>query len=159
MNKFKLISIFICILFIGIFIGIKANSYFEQNEKKKEVKENSIYERIKADGNIINKSFKNDKLDPLITIAEKQSNFNIKLDGIKEEGKVVLINTYTGEKVEFNNDGEGIFSVNTSLETAKDYGILMNNKLIGSIKVIDSFKNINIEEVYNQSLKSISCGL
>ena len=35
----------------------------------------------------------------------------------------------------------------------------MNNKLIGSIKIIDSFKNINIEEVYNQSLKSISCGL
>ena len=159
MNKFKLISILICILFIGIFIGIKANFYLEQNEKKKEVKENSIYERIKAEGNIINKSFKNDKLDPLITIVEKQSNFNIKLDGIKKDEKVVLINTYTGEKVEFNTDGEGIFSVDTSLETGKDYGILMNNKLIGSIKVIDSFKNINIEEVYNQSLKSISCGL
>ena len=159
MNKLKLISIFICILFIGIFIGIKTNSYFEQNEKNKEVKENSIYERIKADGNIINKSLKNDRLDPLITIAEKQSNFNIKLYGIKEEDKVILINTYTGEKMEFNNDGEGNFSVSTSLETSKDYGILMNNKLIGSIKVIDSFKNINIEEVYNQSLKSISCGL
>lgn len=159
MNKFKLISILICILFIGIFIGIKANFYLGQNEKKKEVKENSIYERIKAEGNIINKSFKNDKLDPLITIAEKQSNFNIKLDGIKKDEKVVLINKYTGEKVEFNTDGEGIFSVDTSLETGKDYGILMNNKLIGSIKIIDSFKNINIEEVYNQSLKSISCGL
>ena len=159
MNKFKLISILIFIFFTGIFVGIKANFYLGQNEKKKEVKENSIYERIKAEGNIINKSFKNDKLDPLITIAEKQSNFNIKLDGIKKDEKVVLINTYTGEKVEFNTDGEGIFSVDTSLETGKDYGILMNNKLIGSIKIIDSFKNINIEEEYNQSLKSISCGL
>lgn len=159
LNKFKLIVIFMCMLFIGIFIGIKGNSYFNQKDKKEEVKVNSTYERIKADGNIINKSFKNGKLDPLITIAEKHSNFNIKLDGIKDKDKVVLINTYTGEQVEFNNEGNGKFSAKTKLEPSKDYGILVNDQLAGSIKVIDSFKDVNIEDIYNQSLKSISCGL
>lgn len=84
MNKFKLISILIFIFFTGIFVLNKSKLLFRTKWKKKEIKENLIYKRIKAEGNIINKSFKNDKLDPLITIAEKQSNFNIKLDGIKK---------------------------------------------------------------------------
>lgn len=163
LKKFKVILTFAIILVVGIGIGIAGYSYLEEKNNEKNIStsanQNPVYERIKANGNVIKKSLKNERLDPLITIAEKHNKFTIQLDGIKDKKKVTLVNTYTGEMMEFKNEGDGKISLDTKLEVGKDYGILIDDTLAGSIKVIESFKGVNMEDLYNQSLRSISCGL
>lgn len=126
----------------------------EDDEIKSEIED---LEKVKSD--TITKTFDGSYMSPLVTVSEYKPEFNIKLDGIDKDSELILINSYSGEmiKMGYNEDGEYILS--TSLEKDVDYGILVDYRLTGSIRVVNDLKEINDEEIYNEIMENLQCGL
>lgn len=53
----------------------------------------------------------------------------------------------------------GRFSVNTSLEKDINYGIIMDYKLIGSVRVLENLDIPDKDNLYRDILKKLGCGL
>lgn len=126
----------------------------DNDEIKSEIED---LEKVKSD--TITKTFDGSYMSPLVTVSEYKPEFNIKLDGINNDSELILINSYSGEmiKMDYNEDGEYILS--TSLEKDVDYGILVDYRLTGSIRVVNDLKEINDEEIYNEIMENLQCGL
>ena len=131
-----------------------SSKVLEDDEIKSEIED---LEKVKSD--TLTKTFDGSYMSPLVTVSEYKPEFNIKLDGIDKDSELILINSYSGEmiKMGYNEDGEYILS--TSLEKDVDYGILVNYRLTGSIRVVNDLKEINDEEIYNEIMENLQCGL
>ncbi|GAA0070799.1 hypothetical protein UT300003_23230 [Clostridium sardiniense] len=152
------------ILVVAVLIGsitfIKVlNKSNEEENKSKRVEDdiNDEYRHVKAKGNLIKKSFDGSFLNPIVTLAEESSSFKIEIDGLKKDDKPMIINTFTGDTVEMKNEGGGKFSLDMSMEVSKDYAVLLNNRLIGATRVVSGYDKINVEEVYNDAIKRLTC--
>lgn len=130
------------------------SKYLEDDEIKSKIED---LEKVKSE--TITKTFDGSYMIPLVTVSEYKPEFNIKLDGIDKDSELILINSYSGEmiKMDYNEDGEYILS--TSLEKDVDYGILVDYRLTGSIRVVNDLKEINDEEIYNEIMENLQCGL
>ncbi|MBY0754437.1 hypothetical protein K5V21_03105 [Clostridium sardiniense] len=152
------------ILVVAVLIGsitfIKVlNKSNEEENKSKRVEDdiNDEYRHVKAKGNLIKKSFDGSFLNPIVTLAEESPSFKIEIDGLKKDDKPMIINTFTGDTVEMKNEGGGKFSLDMSMEVSKDYAVLLNNRLIGATRVVPGYDKINVEEVYNDAIKRLTC--
>ena len=152
------------ILVVAVLIGsitfIKVlNKSNEEENKSKRVEDdiNDEYRHVKAKGNLIKKSFDGSFLNPIVTLAEESPSFKIEIDGLKKDDKPMIINTFTGDTVEMKNEGGGKFSLDISMEVSKDYAVLLNNRLIGATRVVPGYDKINVEEVYNDAIKRLTC--
>ncbi|MDU5110590.1 MAG: hypothetical protein E6248_09090 [Clostridium sp.] len=124
------------------------------NEIESEIED---LEKVKSD--TITKTFDGSYMSPLVTVSEYKPEFNIKLEGINKESELILINSYSGEMIKMDYSEDGEYILNTSLEKDVDYGILVDYRLTGSIRVVDDLKEINDEEIYNEIMENLQCGL
>ncbi|VYU59151.1 hypothetical protein [Clostridium tertium] len=148
----NILIVSVCVISI-IFGGIKV---FAEgiNETKSEIED---LEKVKSE--TITKTFDGSYMSPLITVSEYKPEFNIKLEGIDKESELILINSYSGEMIKMDYDKDGKYILKTSLEKNVDYGILVDFRLTGSIRVVDNLKEVNDEEIYKDIMKRIQCGL
>lgn len=162
-NKKIIGGILVLAILIGSisFIKVLNNKTQESKEENRsKVAEDDIndeYRHVKAKGNLIKKSFDGSFLNPIVTLAEESPSFKIEIDGLKEDDKPMIINTFTGDTVEMKNEGGGKFSLDMKMEVSKDYAVLLNNRLIGSTRVVEGYDKINVEEVYNDAIKRLTC--
>jgi len=107
----------------------------------------------------INKSYDGSYLDKIVTMVDAKEEFNIKINGINKGSKIILINSSNGEKQDMTYTENNEFVLTTKLDEGVNYGILMDNKLIGGIRVVNELDKADKEKIYEEVMKSLQCGI
>ncbi|KIN82915.1 hypothetical protein [Clostridium botulinum] len=107
----------------------------------------------------INKSYDGSYLDKIVTMVDAKEKFNIKINDINKDSKIILINSSKGEKQDMTYTENNEFVLTTKLDENVNYGILMNNKLIGGIRVVNELDKADKEKIYEEVIKSLQCGI
>lgn len=165
MNKKIVIFYTLLTLVIGGVIGFlitsktqnKVSSTDTVQENLNDKKIVSGYSFKKTNKNIINKELSGEYLDSFVTIAEVQNEFTINLKGINTDN-VFIINPINGEVTNMNKDND-VYSVKIQLDKDINYGIIVDYKLLGSVRVVDNLNDIKEDELFRDILISLGCGL
>lgn len=159
MSKKKVrIFIFLAIsLLLLLLLSIPQKVVNWNNSKTIETLGDYAFEKTKD--SVITKKFDGNYLYPLVTIALDNKEIDIRLEDLDEGSNVYLINPETGEEIPLEDNQGGKYSVKTSLEKDIDYGVIMNFKLIGSIRVVDDLDIPNQNKVFTDILTTLGCGL
>ncbi len=107
----------------------------------------------------INKSYDGSYLDKIVTMVDAKEKFNIKINDINKDSKIILINSSNGEKQDMTYTENNEFVLTTKLDEGVNYGILMDNKLIGGIRVVNELDKADKEKIYEEVMKSLQCGI
>ncbi|KGO13047.1 hypothetical protein NZ45_14225 [Clostridium botulinum] len=107
----------------------------------------------------INKSYDGSYLDKIVTMVDAKEKFNIKINDINKDSKIILINSSKGEKQDMTYTENNEFVLTTKLDENVNYGILMNNKLIGGIRVVNELDKADKEKIHEEVIKSLQCGI
>ncbi|MHB9942793.1 hypothetical protein CF065_14485 [Clostridium sporogenes] len=107
----------------------------------------------------INKSYDGTYLDKIVTMVDSKEEFNIKINDINKGSKIMLINPSNGEKQDITYAKNNEFVLTTKLDEGVNYGILMDNKLIGGIRVVSELDKADKEKIYEEVMKSLQCGI
>ncbi|EKS4343451.1 hypothetical protein NSA52_02245 [Clostridium sporogenes] len=107
----------------------------------------------------INKSYNGTYLDKIVTMVDSKEEFNIKINDINKSSKIMLINPSNGEKQDMTYAENNEFVLTTKLDEGVNYGILMDNKLIGGIRVVNELDKADKEKIYEEVMKSLQCGI
>ncbi|NFB55336.1 hypothetical protein EXM89_06805 [Clostridium botulinum] len=107
----------------------------------------------------INKSYDGTYLDKIVTMVDAKEEFNIRINDINKGRKIILINSSNGEKQDMTYTENNQFVLTTKLDEGVNYGILMNNKLIGGIRVVNELDKADKEKIYEEVIKSLQCGI
>ncbi|HDK7175909.1 TPA: hypothetical protein PTV31_002504 [Clostridium botulinum] len=107
----------------------------------------------------INKSYDGTYLDKIVTMVDSKEEFNIKINDINNGSKIMLINPSNGEKQDMTYSKNNEFVLTTKLDEGVNYGILMDNKLIGGIRVVNELDKADKEKIYEEVMKSLQCGI
>lgn len=113
----------------------------------------------KTKDSVITKKFDGNYLYPLVTIALDNKEIDIRLEDLDEDSNVYLINPETGDEIPIEDNHGGKYSVKTSLEKDIDYGVIMNYKLIGAVRIVDDLDIPNQNKVFTEMLTRLGCGL
>lgn len=134
-------------------------SQADNNIKESDNHINQLYDIVLTKEGNIEKSLEDTYLSPLITVVEKQNDYKIKIKNIKSAREVIFINPLDGEITEFNKNKDNEFTLDIKeLDTEIDYGIIVDKKLVGSVRVVDDIKNVDKEKLYKDIMYSLSCG-
>ena len=120
----------------------------ENIKKFDEVYSSEIYKRY--DGSY---------LDKIVTMVDSKEEFNIKINDINKGSKIILINPSNGEKQDMTYTENNEFVLTTKLDEGVNYGILMDNKLIGGIRVVNELDKADKEKIYEEVMRSLQCGI
>ncbi|EJE7234772.1 hypothetical protein FC820_00920 [Clostridium sporogenes] len=107
----------------------------------------------------INKSYDGTYLDKIVTMVDSKEEFNIKINDINKGSKIILINPSNGEKQDMTYTENNEFVLTTKLDEGVNYGILMDNKLIGGIRVVNELDKADKEKIYEEVIRSLQCGI
>lgn len=169
MNKKNMIIIGVLILSIGIIIGVAANSL--KNTQNNNVSDNSTeltdddHEKMVSGyffkttkKNVIEKEFDGEYLNSFVTVAEPQDEFSIDIKGISEGTEVYMINPINGDIMPMEYK-DGIFSLKTVLNKDINYGIIMDYKLVGSVRVVEDLTKMDEDKLFRDILVGLGCAL
>lgn len=159
MNKKGILNLITIILFSIILLIVGETVLIVEETKEESViekEEDREYKKVYSQNLQIN--YIGYYIEPLVTIAKEQEGFNIALNNFEEGKSVYLINPLTGEKTESINLGNGNFKLEITLERNINYGVLIENSLVGAIRVVNNPEKINGEELFNEVLSTLSCG-
>lgn len=165
MNKKIVIFYTLLTLVIGGVIGFLITSKTQNTVSSTDtVQENlndkkivSGYSFEKTNKNIINKEFDGDYLDSFVTVAQIQDEFTVNLKGVDTDN-VFIIDPVTGEMTNMSKENE-IYTVNMKFNNDINYGIIVDYKLLGSVRVVDNLNDIKEDELFRDILISLGCGL
>lgn len=107
----------------------------------------------------INKSYDGTYLDKIVTMVDAKEEFNIRINDINKGSKIILINSSNGEKQDMTYTENNQIVLTTKLDEGVNYGILMDNKLIGGIRVVNELDKADKEKIYEEVIKSLQCGI
>ncbi|MCQ2013471.1 hypothetical protein [Clostridium butyricum] len=165
MNKKIVIFYTLLTLVIGGVIGFLITSKTQNTVSSTDtVQENlndkkivSGYSFEKTNKNIINKEFDGDYLDSFVTVAQIQDEFTVNLKGVDTDN-VFIIDPVTGEMTNMNKENE-VYTVNMKFNNDINYGIIVDYKLVGSIRVVNDLNDIDEDKLFRDILISLGCGL
>ncbi len=155
--RVKILTILGAIILILTTVG-----FYIFNNESKALSHNKV-ENIKKFDEVysseINKSYDGSYLDTIVTMVDAKEEFNIKINDINKGSEVILINSSNGEKQDMTYTENNEFVLTTKLNEGVNYGILMENKLIGGIRVVDGLDKADKEKIYEEVMKSLQCGI
>ncbi len=165
MNKKIVIFYTLLTLVIGGVIGFLITSKTQNTVSSTDtVQENlndkkivSGYSFEKTNKNIINKEFDGDYLDSFVTIAQIKDEFTVNLKGVDTDN-VFIIDPVTGEMTNMSKENE-VYTVNMKFNNDINYGIIVDYKLVGSIRVVNDLNDIDEDKLFRDILISLGCGL
>lgn len=136
------------ILGASILILTAVGFYIFNNESKalSDNKAENIKKFDEVYSSEINKSYDGTYLDKIVTMVDAKEEFNIKINDINKGSKIILINSSNGEKQDMTYTENNEFVLTTKLDEGVNYGILMDNKLIGGIRVVDELDKADKEK-------------
>ncbi len=155
--RVKILTILGAIILILTTVGF----YIFNNESKalSHNKAESIKKFDEVYSSEINKSYDGSYLDRIVTMVDVKEEFNIKINDINKDSEVILINSLNGEKQDMIYTENNEFVLTTKLDEGVNYGILMDNKLIGGIRVVNGLDKADKEKIYEEVMKSLQCGI
>lgn len=104
----------------------------------------------------------NEEIKPMMTLVAKHDNYTIILSNVAKDSEVWLMDPKRGERIVLEEDSDGNYSVSTSLNDDVNYGIMVNNRLIGTLTQIENIDKLNETDeaaLYIDILKGIQCAL
>lgn len=107
----------------------------------------------------INKSYDGSYLDKIVTMVDSKEEFNIKINDINKGSKIMIINPSNGEKQDMTYTENNESVLTTKLDEGVNYGILMDNKLIGGIRIVNELDKADKEKIYEEVMRSLQCGI
>ncbi|ACA45285.1 hypothetical protein FDC22_04960 [Clostridium botulinum] len=141
---------------------LTAVGFYMFNNESKALQDNKA-ENIKKFDEVysseINKSYDGTYLDKTVTMVDAKEEFNIRINDINKDSKIILINSSNGEKQDMTYTENNQFVLTTKLDGGVNYGILMDNKLIGGIRVVNELDKADKEKIYEEVIKSLQCGI
>ncbi|APH17685.1 hypothetical protein [Clostridium botulinum] len=138
---------------VGFYIFNNESKSLPDNKAKNIKKFDEVY------SSEINKSYDGTYLDKIVTMVDAKEEFNIRINDINKGSKIILINSSNGEKQDMTHTENNQFVLTTKLDEGVNYGILMDNKLIGGIRVVDELDKADKEKIYEEVIKSLQCGI
>lgn len=166
MNRKKIIIYGVLILIIGIIIGALYNKSLESahsndnielsSGEHEEMVEGYFFKTTKKD--VIEKEFDGEYLNSFVTVAEPHEEFLINVKGINKDTNVYMVNPTTGDMTPMEYKDES-FTVKVSLDKDINYGIIMDYKLVGSIRVVDDLDKIEQDKLFRDILVGLGCAL
>ena len=160
LNKQKMI-IYIFLVFI---IGLSGGLIINLNKDKK-LDDNNNHEQIVSgysfettDKNVINKEYDGTYLKSFVTVAEQQDEFIINLNEINSDSEVMMIDPNNGDMKPMDYEN-GVFTLKASLDNDITYGIIIDFKLSGSIRVVNDLNSVDKDKLFNEILIALGCGL
>ncbi|WP_291578240.1 hypothetical protein [Clostridium sp. UBA6640] len=155
--KVKILTILGAIILILTTVGF----YIFNNESKSlsHNKAESIKKFDEVYSSEINKSYDGNYLDRIVTMVDAKEEFNIKINDINKDSEIILINSLNGEKQDMIYTENNEFILTTRLDEGVNYGILMDNRLIGGIRVVNELDKVDKEKIYEEVMKSLQCGI
>ena len=146
-TKKKSMLIILVIIFLGIGV-IAFKSYMKTgNLEKKNEKKDSI--NIKA-------NYKEGRLYPMINIIEDTKSITLQIDGVEKESDLKIINPESNETIDINDRK---ITLNNIIVKDINYGILLNNDLIGIIRVVENKADIDEEALSEEIYERLKCAL
>ncbi|NFD29540.1 hypothetical protein EXN57_05005 [Clostridium botulinum] len=151
----------LAILGASILILTAVGFYIFNNESKAlpDNKAENIKKFDEVYSSEINKSYDGTYLDKIVTMVDAKEEFNIRINDINKGSKIILINSSNGEKQDMTYTENNQFVLTTKLDEGVNYGILMDNKLIGGIRVVNELDKADKEKIYEEVIKSLQCGI
>lgn len=163
-------------LLFSLFLFMSCSNDTEDNNKSEVEQSESLEQENNLDvasysvkttnSNDISMLYTGMTLSPVITVAEVSSNpFNIEITDIDEaydsgnDGNIELVNSETGDFISFTRDDKGNYKISAQLEKDIEYGILLNKRLVGAVRVVEDLNSIDKEALYNDISIRLSCGL
>ncbi|APQ98162.1 hypothetical protein [Clostridium botulinum] len=149
------------ILGASILILTAVGFYIFNNESKalSDNKAENIKKFDEVYSSEINKSYDGTYLDKIVTMVDAKEEFNIRINDINKGSKIILINSSNGEKQDMTYTENNQIVLTTKLDEGVNYGILMDNKLIGGIRVVNELDKADKEKIYEEVIKSLQCGI
>lgn len=172
--KKRLIILFSVIVSLFLFISCSKEredtNKIEVNQSEQLEQENNLdianYSVKIANNNDISMLYTGMNLSPVIMIGEVSDKpFNIEITDVDEAydigegGEIELINSYTGEFMSFSREENGNYIISVKLEKDIEYGILLNKRLVGAVRVVEDLNSVDKEALYNEISIRLSCGL
>lgn len=155
--RIKILTILEAIIVILATVGFYALS--NESKSLSHNKAESIKKFDEVYNSEINKSYDGNYLDRIVTMVDAKEEFNIRINDINKGSEVVLINSSNGEKQDMIYTENNEFVLTTKLDEGVNYGILMDNKLIGGIRVVNGLDKADKEKIYEEVMKSLQCGI
>jgi len=146
-------AIILILTTVGFYIFNNESKALSHNKAENIKKFDEVY------SSEIKKSYDGSYLDTIVTMVDAKEEFNIKINDINKDSEVILINSSNGEKQDMTYTENNEFNLTTKLDEGVNYGILMENKLIGGIRVVDGLDKADKEKIYEEVMKSLQCGI
>ncbi|MEG0295341.1 MAG: hypothetical protein RR620_01400 [Clostridium sp.] len=175
-NKFIYILGIVAIFILGAMItgDITKKDKLENVSEVNEDENTTVDSNNSSSGNILQENMakikdsqvklvlENEEIKPMMTLVEKHDNYKISLSKVTEGSEVWLMDPKRGERIVLEGDSAGNYIVSTSLNDDVNYGIMVNNRLIGTITQIEDIDKLNETDeaaLYIDILKGIQCAL
>lgn len=142
-------SIFIILVFMSLsIVGIAFKSYIKTDKLgKKNAKQDSV---------LIKTNYKEGRLYPMINIIEDAKSVTLQIDGLEKESNLKIINPKSGETINVNDRK---ITLNNIIVKDVNYGILINNDLVGIIRSVENKENIDEDALSKEIYEGLKCAL
>lgn len=146
-RKKKSILIILVVVSLSI-VGIAFKSYIKTEESgKKNTKQDSV---------LIKANYKEGRLYPMINIIEDTKSVTVQIDGLEKESDIKIVNPKSGETINVNDRK---ITLNNIIVKDINYGVLINNDLVGIIRFVEDKENIDEEALSEEIYEGLKCAL
>ncbi|BFK81003.1 hypothetical protein I3900191A7_11480 [Clostridium baratii] len=146
-RKKKSILIILVVVSLSI-VGIAFKSYIKTEESgKKNAKQDSV---------LIKANYKEGRLYPMINIIEDTKSVTVQIDGLEKESDIKIVNPKSGETINVNDRK---ITLNNIIVKDINYGVLINNDLVGIIRSVEDKENIDEEALSEEIYEGLKCAL
>ncbi|MBT9831609.1 hypothetical protein [Clostridium baratii] len=146
-RKKKSILIILIVMSLSI-VGIAFKSYIKTEESgKKNAKQDSV---------LIKANYKEGRLYPMINIIEDTKSVTVQIDGLEKESDIKIVNPKSGETINVNDRK---ITLNNIIVKDINYGVLINNDLVGIIRSVEDKENIDEEALSEEIYEGLKCAL
>ncbi|MFR9240210.1 MAG: hypothetical protein ACLVKE_05750 [Clostridium baratii] len=110
----------------------------------------------KQDSIIIKANYKDGRLYPMINIIEESKSITLQIDGLEKESDLKIIDPKSGETINVN---DGKITLNNIIVKDINYGILLNNDLVGVMRAVENKEDIDEEALSEEIYEGLKCAL
>ncbi|AQM61040.1 hypothetical protein [Clostridium baratii] len=146
-RKKKSILIILVVVSLSI-VGIAFKSYIKTEESGKK--------NAKQDNVLIKANYKEGRLYPMINIIEDTKSVTVQIDGLEKESDIKIVNPKSGETINVNDRK---ITLNNIIVKDINYGVLINNDLVGIIRSVEDKENIDEEALSEEIYEGLKCAL
>ncbi|MDU1053105.1 hypothetical protein [Clostridium baratii] len=110
----------------------------------------------KQDSIIIKANYKEGRLYPMINIIEESKSITLQIDGLEKESNLKIIDPKSGETINVN---DGKITLNNIIVKDINYGILLNDDLVGVMRAVENKEDIDEEALSEEIYEGLKCAL